>query len=80
MRTKKQPVETIMYSEYLTVAEVKDYLKISQSAAYGLAHSKDFPCCRIGASIRIPKEAFMAWLQTRTVISSAVAEHLRSVS
>ena len=36
--------------DYLTISEVKDYLNISQSKAYELAHRKDFPICRFGGS------------------------------
>lgn len=76
MRGKKS-AEAIISSEYLTISDVKNYLKISQSAAYGLAHSKDFPVTRIGASIRVPKEAFFAWVASKTVIPAGVAEYLR---
>lgn len=53
---------------YLTISEVKNYLNISQSAAYELTHRKDFPVCRIGSSIRIPKEPFLAWIDMQTNI------------
>ena len=41
-------------TEYMTVAEVRRYLNISQASAYELTHRKDFPVCRFGGSIRIP--------------------------
>ena len=53
---------------YMTISEVKDYLNISQAAAYGLAHRKDFPVCRVGGSIRIPRSAFHAWIEKMTHI------------
>ena len=49
---------------YMTVSEVKRYLNISQAAAYELTHRADFPVCRIGGSIRIPKSAFLAWVSS----------------
>ena len=50
----------ILKNQYLTVANVGRYLNISQSKAYELAHRKDFPVCRFGGSIRIPREAFLS--------------------
>ncbi len=60
-------------SMYMTVAEVKNYLNISQAAAYELAHRADFPAARIGGSIRIPRDAFLAWVELRTHIPKDVA-------
>ena len=58
---------------FLTIAEVRAYLNISQAAAYQLAHRKDFPVCRFGGNIRIPKDAFMAWVNARTYIPTALS-------
>lgn len=58
--------------DYLTVAEVKAYLNISQGAAYELVHRKDFPVCRFGGSIRIPKEPFLAWVTARTYVPAGL--------
>ena len=58
--------------DYLTVAEVKAYLNISQGAAYELVHRKDFPVCRFGGSIRIPKEPFLAWVAARTYVPAGL--------
>ena len=55
---------------YLTIAEVKDYLNISQSKAYELAHRKDFPACRFGSAIRIPRDPFLAWIEQKTYLPS----------
>ena len=60
-------------SNYLTVADVKNYLNISQAAAYELTHRADFPVVRIGGSIRVPRDAFLAWVQLRTHIPREVA-------
>lgn len=58
---------------YMTVADVKNYLNISQAAAYELTHRSDFPTARIGGSIRIPRDAFLAWVELRTRIPKDVA-------
>lgn len=58
---------------FLTIAEVQKYLNISQSAAYQLSRRKDFPVCRFGGTIRIPKDAFFAWVEARTYIPTALA-------
>ena len=58
--------------DYLTVAEVRAYLNISLGAAYELVHRKDFPVCRFGGSIRVPKEPFLAWVAARTYIPAGL--------
>ena len=52
--------------EYLTVAEVQHWLNVSQGTAYGLTHRKDFPVCRFGGTIRIPRVPFLAWVEANT--------------
>ena len=52
--------------EYLTVAEVQRWLNVSQGTAYGLTHRKDFPVCRFGGTIRIPRVPFLAWVEANT--------------
>ena len=58
---------------FLTIAEVRSILNISQSAAYQLSHRKDFPVCRFGGNIRIPRDAFFAWVEARTYLPTALA-------
>ena len=53
-------------TEYLTVADIQRWLNISQGAAYGLTHRKDFPVCRFGGIIRIPRLPFLAWVTENT--------------
>ena len=65
--------------EFLTVADVKGYLNISQAAAYELTHRSDFPVCRFGGSIRVPKAAFLAWVDLKTQIPSEVAARMARV-
>ena len=54
--------------KFMTVAEVGEHLNISLSKAYALTRREDFPICRFGGSIRIPRAAFMAWVEKMTSI------------
>jgi excisionase family DNA binding protein len=63
---KKEKEVTL--SAYMTVEDVKNYLNLSSSKAYALTHQKDFPVCRFGSSIRIPRDAFLAWVEQKTKI------------
>jgi len=46
----------------LTVKDIQRLLRISRAKAYDLTHKAGFPCVRIGRTIRIPRDAFLAWL------------------
>lgn len=61
--------ETTMH-EYMTVADIGSYLNISLSKAYALTKRKDFPVCRFGGSIRIPRINFLAWVEQMTYLPS----------
>lgn len=65
---------SFMNTNYLTIADIKCYLNISQSAAYELSHRKDFPVCRFGSSIRIPKDAFLKWVKVHTYIPNSLSD------
>lgn len=52
--------------DYLTVADIQHWLNVSQGTAYGLVHRKDFPVCRFGSSIRVPRVPFLAWVEAHT--------------
>lgn len=64
---------------YMTVRQVSDYLGISQTAGYELAHSKDFPVFRVGNSIRVPRDAFLAWVEMKTSISPALRTYMAAM-
>jgi len=49
----------------LTVEDVRNYLKIGRNAAYSLVMSEGFPVIRIGKTIRIPRDAFLKWIETQ---------------
>ena len=55
-------------TEYMTVTDVEKYLNISKGAAYGLTRRSDFPICRFGGTIRIPRDAFLIWVDKMTAI------------
>lgn len=63
-------------SEYLTVTDVQKHLNISKGAAYSLTHRSDFPTCRFGGSIRIPRAAFLVWVEKMTTIPSEIRMHM----
>jgi excisionase family DNA binding protein len=54
--------------EVLRIEEVAKVLRISRSSAYSLAHSQNFPVINPlgGKSMRIPKDAFIKWLESHT--------------
>lgn len=69
----KQQNPLIPPSGYLTVDDVRSFLNISSSKAYELVHSKGFPVCRLGGSIRVPREPFLAWVAKNTYIPADLA-------
>lgn len=75
-RKKEDTMNNALSSAYLTISDVRKFLNISQSAAYELSHRKDFPVCRFGSSIRIPRDAFLCWVKSRTYIPASLADHI----
>lgn len=65
-----------LQSEYLTIREVRQHLNISQAAAYELAKRQDFPSARFGGSIRIPRDAFLAWVRKCTSIPKDLTPYM----
>lgn len=63
----------VLKNQYLTVANVGQYLNISRSKVYELTHRKDFPVCRFGGSIRVPREAFLSWVDQHTSIPNGLS-------
>ena len=61
---------------FLTVADVRSYLNISNSAAYELVHRDDFPVAYLGSIIRIPTELFLAWVEQRTQVPESLNQYL----
>ena len=50
-----------------TVEEISEILGISRSAAYELVKKDESKSVRIGATIRISKSSFDAWLDSREI-------------
>lgn len=47
-----------------TVADIREKLDISRTAAYALVNSGRFPVIRIGTTIRVSKVIFDNWLNS----------------
>ena len=50
----------------LNVNDVASSLAISKVSAYELVKSKGFPVVRVGRRIKIPKAAFIEWLDDQS--------------
>ena len=49
----------------LSVPEVAAILGISRAGAYELVRSKGFPSLSIGSRIVVPKDKFIAWIESQ---------------
>jgi excisionase family DNA binding protein len=49
--------------EFLTVAEIAEYLKVSKMTVYRLVEARHLRAVRVGRSYRIPAQALMAYLE-----------------
>ena len=64
-------MKKVKYTSYdelplmLSVPEVAAVLGISRAGAYELARSEGFPALKIGSRIVVPKEKFIAWIDTQ---------------
>jgi excisionase family DNA binding protein len=54
-----------MKSRFLRVADVAVQLGVSRGRAYGLVREGRIPAVRQGRGVRIPAEAFEAWMKGR---------------
>lgn len=52
-------------TEFMTVMEMAETLKISRSKAYQLIKLPDIPIIKIGKNIRIDKNKFFSWLHNQ---------------
>jgi excisionase family DNA binding protein len=52
----------------LTMRDVQDYLGISRPKTYELAHTRGFPVVRFGRTIRVPRDAFLRWIDEKAGI------------
>lgn len=51
------------FPEMLKVREAAAIARVGSRAIYRCCRSNGFPCVKIGCSIRIPKAAFLKWLE-----------------
>lgn len=47
----------------LHMRHVQEILGVSRVVAYELTHRRGFPVVRIGRCIRVPRDAFLRWLE-----------------
>lgn len=46
----------------LTMKHIQDVLGICKPKVYELAHTEGFPVVKLGRAFRVPREAFLRWL------------------
>jgi len=46
----------------LTMKDVQQVTRLAKDVAYQLPHTSGFPVIRFGRAIRIPRDAFLRWL------------------
>ncbi len=49
----------------LTMKHIQDVLGISKPKTYELAHTRGFPVGKFGRAIRVPRDAFIRWLDAQ---------------
>jgi excisionase family DNA binding protein len=49
----------------LTMEHIQKILGLSRLKAYELPHQQGFPVVRFGRAIRVPRDAFLKWLETQ---------------
>jgi excisionase family DNA binding protein len=52
----------------LTMKDIQDITSLSRPKAYELAHKQGFPVIRFGRAIRVPRDAFLRWLNEQAGI------------
>ena len=50
----------------LTMKHVQEITGLSKPKVYELAHTRGFPVVRFGRALRVPREAFLRWLDQQT--------------
>ena len=50
---------------FLNANLIANVLGISESSAYELMHSKNFPVIKIGSRMVVPKEKFISWVESQ---------------
>lgn len=52
--------------DWLTLAELAEWLKVGRSTAYGLVRKRHIPAHRIGRAIRVRRRDVEGWLEDRS--------------
>lgn len=52
-------------SDFFTIKELQDYLRIGRNKTYKLVNQNDFPKIQVGKSFIIPKEDLQKYLQRK---------------
>ena len=50
----------------LTMKHVQEITGLSKPKVYELAHTRGFPVVRFGRALRVPRDAFLRWLNEQT--------------
>ncbi len=51
--------------------DIAELFGVSQQNAYCLMHADDFPCLMIGKRMIVYRDAFIAWIETKSGLRSA---------
>ena len=52
--------------DLLNVSDIANILELSTHSVYSLIRTNEIPAVRVGRSIRVPKSAWEAWLDSRS--------------
>ncbi|MEE8601844.1 helix-turn-helix domain-containing protein [Euzebya tangerina] len=61
------PVRSILDRQLLTVAEVAEYLRVSEMTVYRLISSREIGATKVGRCWRVPADDLMAYLDEQHV-------------
>lgn len=64
--------------DYITVNELKNWLRIGTNKAYELANTRGFPRLKFGAKYVFPKEQVREWLN-RQAQNNSLPRKLRAI-
>ena len=68
MYAENAEAKTVVTKQAMTVTEMAEYLGIGKTKAYELVNIPNFPCFRIGRSIRVFKTRLDKWLENNQAI------------
>jgi excisionase family DNA binding protein len=65
--------------EFLTIAELSEYLSIKPSSLYSMAERREIPCFRFGRLIRFKREEIDMWIENHREKTIDPAEKGRKI-